>query len=357
MRRPLKSLAIVLSASLFMISGCGLFNSSSDNSNTPIANNEVKTISVENYSVTGTTTIKFDRPPQQVVVAGLEETEMVLAFCDPENIKAVYGYNNLEDFLKPQYKDKLKEVTVLQRGQINTENIMAMQPDLLIAEQCSFQPSSLRSTKIWNDRGIKTYVPINTNSPAKHLIPEDIETEYQYISDFGVMFNKRELSNKFIEDAKNTMAFFQSYKENANGNAPTVMIVEQFSKEIASYDKSKLGGKIVTALGGNIPETAPLIGKEELRAIDPDVLFIVCSDADHGKCKQRLCDNPLFQELKAVRNGRVYSLELETIYGPGIRIKDGIEKIGLSLYPETKEEYLKTQENTINPSYDSWFTS
>lgn len=52
MRRPLKSLAIVLSASLFMISGCGLFNSSSDNSNTPIADNEVKTISVENYSVT-----------------------------------------------------------------------------------------------------------------------------------------------------------------------------------------------------------------------------------------------------------------------------------------------------------------
>ena len=340
-----------------MISGCGLFNSSSDNSNISIAKNEVKTISVENYSVTGTTTIKFDKTPQKVIVAGLEETEMVLAFCNPENIKAVYGYYNLEDFLKPQYKDKLKEVTVLQRGQINTENIMAMQPDLLIAEQCSYQPSSLRSTKLWNDRGIKTYVPMNTNSPAKHLIPEDIETEYQYIADFGVMFNKRELANQFIQDAKDAMAFFQSYKENANGNAPTVMIVEQYSKEIASYDKSKLGGKIVTALGGNIPETAPLIGKEELRAIDPDVLFIVCSDADHGQCKQRLCGNPLFKELKAVRNGRVHSLELETIYAPGIRIKDGIEKIGLSLYPETKEEYLKTQVNTINPSYDSWFTS
>ena len=102
MRRTLKILAAALTVSLFMISGCGLFNSSSDNSNIPIANNEVKTISVENYSVTGTTTIKFDRPPQKVIVAGLEETEMVFAFCDPENIKAVYGYYNLEDFLKPQ---------------------------------------------------------------------------------------------------------------------------------------------------------------------------------------------------------------------------------------------------------------
>lgn len=355
MKSSFESLAIALTASLFMISGCGLFNSPRDSNDIKIANNEVKTISVENYSVTGTIKIEFDKPPQRVVVAGLEETEMVLAFCNPENIKAVYGYYNLEDFLKPQYKDKLKEVTVLQRGQINMENVMAMQPDLLIAEQCSFQPSSLRSTKIWNDRGIKTYVPANTNSPAKHLISEDIETEYQYISDFGVMFNKRGLADKFIEDAKNTMAFFQKYKGNTNDIAPTVMIVEQYSKEIASYDKSKLGGKIVTALGGNIPETAPLIGKEELRAIDPDVLFIVCSDADHGKCRQRLCDNTLFQELKAVRNGRVYSLELETIYGPGIRIKDGIEKIGLSLYPKSKEEYLKTQVNTINPSYDSWF--
>lgn len=91
MRRPLKSLAIVLSASLFMISGCGLFNSSSDNSNTPIADNEVKTISVENYSVTGTTTIKFDRPPQQVVVAGLEETEIVLAFAIPKILRQFMG--------------------------------------------------------------------------------------------------------------------------------------------------------------------------------------------------------------------------------------------------------------------------
>lgn len=355
MKRPFKCFAVALFMSMSMVSGCGLFNSPKEDSITKTGNNEIKTISVENYSVTGTNIIKFDKPPQKVVVAGLEETEMVLAFCNPENIKAVYGYYNLADFLKPQYKDKLKEVTVLQRGQINMENVMSMQPDLLIAEQCSFQSSSLRSTKIWNDRGVKTYVPANTNSPAKHLISEDIETEYQYISDFGVMFNKRELADKFIEDAKNTMAFFKKHKENANGIAPTVMIVEQYSKEIASYDKSKLGGKIVTALGGNIPETAPLIGKEELRAIDPDVLFIVCSDADHGKCRQRLCNTPLFHELKAVRNGRVYSLELETIYGPGIRIKDGIEKIGLSLYPELKEEYLKTQVNTINPSYDSWF--
>ena len=350
-----KLIGTIFTTAVLGFSGCG-FNSSTDRSIDNSSNNKtVKTVDVDNYTVTGERFLTFDTPPKKVIVSGLEETEMVLAFARTDSICAVYGYYDLKDFVKPQYKSKLDGLRILQRGQVNTENIMAMQPDLIIAEQCSFVPASLRSTKLWQERGIKTYVPINTNSPTKHLLSEDIETEYAYIADFGKIFNNRELADAIIQDAKDTMSFFEKYGKSQNDSNPTVLIVEQFGKEIASYDKTKLGGKIVTQLGGHIPETAPLIGQEELRAINPDILFVVCSDGDKGKCRTRLISSPIFQELNAVKDNHVYSLELETVYAPGLRIKDGIEKIGLSLYPTARETYLATQENTINPSYDDWF--
>lgn len=350
-----RKLVMALVIGTFALSGCHFQQQPEPAKITDTPARKVETISVDNYMVTGRHTVTFDTIPRKVMVVGLEESEMALAFCPKENILALYGFYDLKDFVKPQYKKRLEEIPILSRGEINVENIITMQPDLIIAEQCSFIPSSLRSTALWNSRGIKTYVPVNTNNPSKHLVEESIEAEYQYISDFGKIFDKESLANDFIKDAKATLSFFKSRSHNFPPS--TVLIVEQFGKDIASYDKTKLGGKIVTELGGRIPETAPLISKEDLRVLDPDVLFVVCSDGDHGECLKRFIAAPFTKQLSAVQHDRIYSIELETIYAPGLRIKDGIERIGLSLYPDLREEYRKTQVNTINPSYERWLTN
>ena len=128
------------------------------------------TFGVAEYSVLGPSIQRFEKNPQRVIADGLGETEMVLAFAEPETILAVYGVYNLHDFIKPQFKEKLNKLHVLKRGETNKEFILSLQPDLIVAEQCSFVSKSLGTTDFWNKRGIRTYVPANTNSPGKHII-------------------------------------------------------------------------------------------------------------------------------------------------------------------------------------------
>lgn len=340
--------------SIFMLcflAGCGVFNVE----NSVEKKDDIKyvsNISVETYLVTGSNIQKFSSVLKRVVAVGMGEVEMVLAFCDTERIVGVYGFNDLYDFLKPQYKEKINQVKILSVGEINPERILELNPDLIVAEQCSYMPASLRSTNFWNQRNINTYVPVSSNSPEKHIRSESIDDEIQYIKDFGIIFEKEELADRFIDNINKTLAFFDEHRQEQK--QLRVMVVENFGQTIASYDKTKLAGQIVLRLGGDVPETKPIIGKEDLLREDPDILFVVCSDGSHGKSLQFFTNDPIFRNMKCMKNKSVYSIELESIYCPGIRIKDGIEIIGLAMYSELKDAYEKTDINSINPTYKEW---
>ena len=79
----------------------------------------IKNISVDDYSVKGENEQNFSEVPQRVIAIGMEEVEMVLAFADMDQILGIYGFNDLQDFLKPEYKEKMKGVNILSRGEIN----------------------------------------------------------------------------------------------------------------------------------------------------------------------------------------------------------------------------------------------
>ena len=248
----------------------------------------IKNISVDDYSVKGENEQNFSEVPQRVIAIGMEEVEMVLAFADMDQILGIYGFNDLQDFLKPEYKEKMKGVNILSRGEVNRERLIELNPDLIVAEQCSYTPGALQSTDFWNDRNVKTYVPLSSNSPEKHLREETIEAELRYIRDFGGIFRREQRADAFIADIQGVLDFFDENR----GNRPErrVMVVENFGKNIASYDKTKLAGQIITRLGGVVPVTAPIIGKEDIIEENPDILFVVCSDGSHGESMRFFTD-------------------------------------------------------------------
>lgn len=341
----------ILGLCCIILNGCGSNTASFSSTEADAkARRLVKNISVEEYMIKSESIQNFTEQPRRVLTAGMEEVEMTLAFANPESIIGVYGFNDLTDYVKPQYKEELQSLNIMKPGELNMERVVSLQPDLIIAEQGSFTSKSLRTTKFWNDRGVRTYVPQNTNNPGKHVQAESIAGEIQYIRDFGTIFHQEEKAERYVTDIQQARNFFQQHKT----GRPKVLILEHFGSSIASYDRTKIAGQIAEAVGGYVPETMPLMGEEDVVFEDPDVLFIVCSDGDHGACMRWFIDNPAFQMLKSRRNRRIYSIELENIYAPGIRLKDGIERMGLCLYPELEKSYLETQKNTINPSYSDW---
>ena len=93
---------------------------------------------------------------------------------------------------------------------------------------------------------------------------------------------------------------------------------------------------MVEALGGTLASPdGSKFGKEDLVAMDPDVIFVVympksCTEAE---AVAQITADPALASLKAVRNGRVYAVMLGDTYASTVRSIDGIRVLSAGLYP------------------------
>ena len=83
------------------------------------------------------------------------------------------------------------------------------------------------------------------------------------------------------------------------------------------------------------------MGKEDLLACDPDVIFVVymaySGDDPQSVIENQLAviqDDPALGSLSAVQRGRVYPVMLGDIYAAGPRSMDGIRALATGMYPE-----------------------
>ena len=84
--------------------------------------------------------------------------------------------------------------------------------------------------------------------------------------------------------------------------------------------------------------------KEEIIALNPDFItgwYSTFSDKRLGDVDyagdhvvKLITENPAFASLDAVKNGRVYPINLSGIYCSGMRTIDGILDVAKNLYPE-----------------------
>ena len=129
----------------------------------------------------------------------------------------------------------------------------------------------------------------------------------------------------------------------AEGHDPVrVAVVEPISGTITNYGADTLAGDMVTALGGELakPEGSDM-GKEDLVACDPDVIFVVymaySGDDPETVMAQQLSliqDDPAFASLSAVQSGNIHLIMLGDIYASGPRTIDGLRTLAQGMYPD-----------------------
>ena len=173
-------------------------------------------------------------------------------------------------------------------------------------------------------------MPLNTNTPSKHIIKETVDKEMQFVRDLGAALRVDAKAEAVVNSTYKTIADIN--KANASYTKPKVMIVE-FISSMISYDNTKLVGDMVSRIGGKVAETPPVIGFENVVKENPDVLFVVCSHADYGECITKLTKNPALQNLPCIKNKRTYSIPLRFTYGTGCRTEDGLRFLAERMYP------------------------
>lgn len=282
-------------------------------------------------------TSTYEKAPEKVVAVYQGCVETLLALGLEDHIVATAGLDNaVPDDLKAAFSktDYLDEFTP------SKETVTMLEPDMIFSWVSLFDADTLGAPEEWEEKGTNVY--INTNTAVKE---DSLENEYTDILNMGKIFDVQDRAEEIVNNMKDTIADVKE-KTAEQEDKPTVMVVESMNDSFTNYGASSVAGDMVTQLGGILAnEDASSVGKEDIVAADPDVIFVVYmpyTGDDPETVKQEKLDvilkDDAFASLSAVKNDRVVPIMLSEMYASATRTQDGIETIAQGLYPDIELE-------------------
>jgi iron complex transport system substrate-binding protein len=106
-----------------------------------------------------------------------------------------------------------------------------------------------------------------------------------------------------------------------------------FGRKNGAFDNICTEAGVVNGAADYIQHRGNQLSKEQILKIDPDV--IICSvDAVDSKMLQEILHDPSFQDLKAIKNKKVFSIEERYMYNTTQYFADAVEVLAKTMYPE-----------------------
>lgn len=306
--------ALVLAISMaFCVTGC---------------NSEEKTTTGENEkksSVVGETVYPIEVTDSQGNVTTITEEPQKIISVAPNITELIYELG-LQDKLvgRSEYCDYPSEVLEVEAvGTLfepNLENIIALEPDVVFASAC-FDTDSVEMMK---NAGIEVVVLDEQT---------EITGVYTMIETFGQVMNCNEEAFACVEEMKATIS---SVEEKVKGlEAPTVYYVIGYGEygDYTSGGDTYTGDMLQIAGGDNIAKDISGWGitLEELVEADPEIIII------SEYMKADFMSMETYKELTAVKEGNVYTIDINMLDRQGYRNAQGIEELAKIFHPEAFE--------------------
>lgn len=324
----MKKLLFVFLALLFILnvnSGCG------ENNNNPIKNhgmNNSKEKIIENFTYNGEKRrLTVLGVPKKAVVCGNSAADTLLALGAESCVDTIV----LTEPIDPEkYKNLFPKAKIEVRPP-SKEALLSLKPDFIVGPRRFFSDKVMGSPAFWDSRKVAAYIqegsgPIPT---LANFPPCTIESEKQFIRNMGIIFNKEDIAEKYINGIDEELK-----KGKTKLTRPRVLAVEFMARQIECFGKVLLIGNIVENLNGEIISFEhPFISKEDLFFIDADIVFVIYHG---GKAEEEIAlknakESPL-NRLPAVREGRLYSVYYPDIVGPAINLVDTIKYVRSKMY-------------------------
>ena len=291
-------------------------------------------VTVTNYNYAGEpVTYTYEKAPEKVIAVYQGCIETMIALGLEDHVLASYG---LDNEVKDEWKDGFAQMnydeTVFAPDK---ETVTLLEPDMIFSWGSYFSDERLGDVYGWNEKGVATYMNSNTAPGGARTL----ENEYTDILNIGKIFDVEERAQALVDEMQAQVADTLAAAEGRE--AVRVAVVEPTaSGTITNYGANTLAGDMVTALGGELakPEGSEM-GKEDLVACDPDVIFVVYmayrgDDPETVMAEQlaAIQDDPAFASLSAVQNGSIHLIMLGDIYASGPRTIDGLRTLAQGMY-------------------------
>lgn len=256
------------------------------------------------------------------------ETITQLPICCEANFDDDLSSSTIDAKVKEILADALSVYTV------NREQIKQLNPDIVITQaQCGVCAVSIKDV----EDALDNYL----DKPAKliSLQPNTLSDIFNDIQTVATALGVEETGRNLVEDLQERVDLIR-HKLKYIEHKPTVVCVEWLEPLMVSGNwipelVGIAGGKSILAEAG---KHSPYIDWDEIRLNDPDIIIIMpCGFGIERTMKEMdlLLELPGFNELKAVKNNRLYIADGNHYFNrPGPRIVDSIEILAEIINPK-----------------------
>jgi iron complex transport system substrate-binding protein len=261
--------------------------------------------------------VSIESEPQRIVSLAPSNTEIVCALgaCD-----RVIGVTDADDY--PAEVAEIPDVIVA--AQVDTEAVVAAEPDLVLAAGNELTPSTVIAQL--TDLGLTVVT----------LYPETLDEVYADIELVGRALGAEAAAADVVADMQQRASEVQETV--AGTDAPrTFYEVGVFEGTIYTAGDGSFIADLIELAGGE-PVTGDATGTialEALVAADPELIVLGDATYDPSITPDAVAQRPGWAEMTAVGEGRVIVFTDDLIATrPGPRIVDGLEALARAIHPE-----------------------
>lgn len=287
----------------------------------------------------------FEKAPERVLTYSLNSVENMIALGLEDKIIMAMSVEAEE--ILPKYREAFDRIQATSEEFLSKEDVLALQPDFILAWYSSFEDKRLGDVHFWNDRGVKTYMAYNSacarDEDYEYVTNDYIEREYLDILNLGKIFNVEDRAEALVAQMRETVAKGQEYASKAEPK--NVVIIEDEGDGFRVYGEDTIGGQIAAAVGANLLAKTRKERKsaEDLVVLNPDYVFGVHFGPNSTSLNDKNCldcfkNNPALQNINAYKNGNLIPTDLTMVYSPGVRILESFQFFIDNLYPEMVEQ-------------------
>lgn len=256
--------------------------------------------------------ITLEKPAEKIVSLAPSHTEILFAIGAGEK---VVGVTTADD-----YPEEVKEIEKV--GGFdgwNLEMIISLEPDLVL----NYGPGSEEDNKRLEEAGIV----------VAGFMPETIDEVINTIEKIGILTGNNDKAKEVVEEMKSERDEIISKVKDLGTKR---VFYEVYNDPLMTAGPGSFIDELITLAGGeNIAKDAdspyPQYDVEKLIEKNPEVYLI---PNDSTTTLETLKERPGFENIDAIKNSQVYSLDANIVSRPGPRIIEGLKEIAKAIHPE-----------------------
>ncbi len=265
-------------------------------------------------------TVQLDQPAQKIISIAPSNTEILYAIGAGSQL---VGRDEFSD-----YPAEAKELPSVGGGfgALDTETMVALKPDLVLASQLTPQDQVEALEKL----GLKVYLLAN---------PTDIEDMFANLKTIGTITGKETQAGELIDSLtarvaavdeklvgtqKKPLVFYEL--DSTDPNAPWTAGPGSFIDTLIS----RAGG---SNLGSKLSDAYAQLSVEQLLIDQPDVI-VVGDYTWGGVTAEAVMARASWAALNAIKQSQVFIFDDNLVSRPGPRLVDGLEAMAKLIHPE-----------------------